>query len=209
MDITNPGINDYLFKLTPPRHRVLKQMEKYAATNGFPIIGPLVGRLLQQLVMLTSARRVFEMGSGYGYSAIWMALAMQDGGTIECTESDPVNIALGQERAAAAGVGKRIIWHEGEALDSMKKAKGKYDIILCDVDKQQYPEALKIAWPKLRQGGIMVTDNVLWSGRIVSEKKPQESTAKILEFNKKIYGLKDALCTLLPLRDGLMLALKK
>lgn len=209
MNITDPRISTYLHELTPPLQAELIRMEKYAAKNGFPIIGPLVGRLLQQLVVLTSAKRVFEMGSGYGYSAISMALAMGNSGTIECTEMSSDNIERGCGHAKAAGVSRKIVWHQGDALESMRKARGKYDIILCDVDKEQYPEALRIAWPRLRRGGIMVTDNVLWSGRVVTEKPPQPATKGILAFNRAIYRLPDAICSLMPIRDGLMLAVKK
>jgi caffeoyl-CoA O-methyltransferase len=209
MNITDPAINRYLRKLTPVSHLVLLEMEQYAAKHGFPIIGPLTGRTLQQLVILTGAKRIFEMGSGYGYSAISMALVMRDGGTIECTETDKENIARGRKHAQTARVGKKIIWHEGDAMESMQKAKGKYDIIFCDVNKEQYPTALAIAWPKLRKGGIMVTDNVLWSGRVVAQKPPEPKTISIRKFNRMVYALPDALCTLQPLRDGLMLAVKR
>ncbi len=208
MELTNPAINDYLHNLTPPRHRVLAEMEQYAKDNKFPIIGPLVGRFLHQLVHLTNAARIFEMGSGYGYSAVWFSSAMKDGGTVECTEMDQANIQRGQKYTIAAGVADHITWHQGDALESMRNATGPYDIILNDVDKEQYPRALEIAWPKLRRGGIMVTDNVLWSGRIVEENTPSESTAGILEFNKRAYALPDSICSLMPIRDGLLLAVK-
>lgn len=208
MEIMNPAITDYMHNLTPTRPQVLAEMEQYAKDNKFPIIGPLVGRFLHQLVHLNGARRIFEMGSGYGYSAIWFSSAMQDGGTVECTEMDSANIERGKKHTAAAGVSDHITWHLGDALESMRKSDGEYDIILNDVDKEQYPRALEIAWPKLRRGGIMITDNVLWSGRIVNENPPSASTAGILEFNRRIYALPDAVCTLMPLRDGLMLAVK-
>lgn len=209
MELTNPAINDYLHNLTPMRPQVLAEMEEYAKENKFPIIGPLVGRFLYQLALLTNATRIFEMGSGYGYSAVWFSMALKDGGMVECTEMDKANIERGKKYAAAAGVANHITWHQGDALESMRKATGIYDIILNDVDKEQYPRALEIAWSKLRSGGIMITDNVLWSGRIVEENPPSAATAGILEFNKRVYALPDSICTLMPIRDGLMLAVKK
>lgn len=208
MDIVHPALNDYMKKITPERHPVLKEMEEYAAENDFPIIGPLVGRFLQQLVFLTGAKRVFEMGSGYGYSAVWFSQALPEDGVVECTETDEDNIKRAVDYAKAAEVSAKIRWHHGDALESMENADGPFDIILCDVSKHQYPRALEIAWPKLRRGGIMITDNVLWSGRITEQDEPDKSTAAILEFNKKSYQLSDALCTIMPLRDGLMLAVK-
>lgn len=208
MDLVNPEIRAYMLNLTPQRPKVLAEMELYAKENGFPIIGPLVGRFLHQLVHLTKSTRIFEMGSGYGYSAVWFSTAMKEGGTVECTEMDTANIARGKKYTAEAGVADHITWHVGDALESMEKANGPYDIILNDVDKEQYPRALDIAWPKLRRGGILITDNVLWSGKIIEEIPPSETTSGILEFNRKVYALPDAICSLMPLRDGLMLAVK-
>jgi predicted O-methyltransferase YrrM len=209
MTFHTPELEQYLLSLTPPRSSVLAEMEAYARANKFPIIGPLVGQFLQQLVYLTNARRIFEMGSGYGYSAIWFASAMGSDGTVECTEMDEANIARGQHHAESAAVGHKIRWHRGDALESMARAEGEYDIILNDVDKEQYPRALEIAWPKLRRGGVMITDNVLWSGRVLTENPPSSATAGILEFNRISSALPDALCSLMPLRDGLMVALKR
>jgi predicted O-methyltransferase YrrM len=197
-----------MWGITPDRHPVLQEMEVYAAENDFPIIGPLVGRFLAQLVHLTGAKRIFEMGSGYGYSAIWFSQALPRDGVVECTETDEDNIARARVYADRAGVGEKIMWYQGDALQSMADTLGPYDIILCDVNKDQYPRALEIAWPKLRRGGIMITDNVLWSGRIVEQNEPDDSTGGILEFNDRCYELSDALCTIMPLRDGLMLAVK-
>ncbi len=209
MKIMRPEINDYMLSITPTRHPVLTEMEDYARANDFPIIGPLVGQFLQQIVALAQAKRIFEMGSGYGYSAIWFALAMPPEGVVECTEMDEANIERGKRHAAAAGVAAKIRWQRGDALESMRRSAGEFDIILNDVDKHQYPEALNIAWPRLRRGGVMITDNVLWSGRIVDENPPSKATAGILEFNRRSYALPDALCSLVPIRDGLMVAVKK
>jgi len=208
VDIVDPRLDDYMTKLTPERHPVLQEMEEYAAEHDFPIIGPLVGRFLAQLVHLTGAKRVFEMGSGYGYSAIWFSRAMPDDGVVECTDTDEENMLRARDYTQRAGVAEKIMWYQGDALESMDAVLGPYDIILCDVNKSQYPRALEIAWPKLRQGGIMITDNVLWSGRIVEQEQPDASTSGILDFNRKSYQLSDALCSIMPIRDGLMLAVK-
>lgn len=209
MTVHSPELEFYLASLLPDRDSVLTDMEAYAREQKFPIIGPLVGRFLQQTVHLTSARRVFEMGSGYGYSAVWFATAMKDGGVVECTETDADNISRGKAFAEAAGVGDRIVWHASDALEAMATAVGPFDIILNDVDKHQYPRALELAWPKLRRGGVMITDNVLWSNRVINEKPPTAGTAGILEFNRRSYALPDALSVIIPLRDGLMVSFKR
>lgn len=208
MHVVDPAIDQYLKSLTPARQGVLATMEAYAREHEFPIIGPLVGRFLQQLVKLTSARRIFEMGSGFGYSALWMALAMDGDGRIDCTEMDAANVERGRQWLADAGAGHRVVWHHGDALGFMRQADGPFDLILNDVDKHQYPEGLRIAWPKLRRGGVMITDNTIWSGRVVAEDPPSESTQGVLTFNRQAYALPDALATILPLRDGLLVAVK-
>lgn len=209
MKIIEAAIADYLECLTPERHPVQQEMEEYAGEHKFPIIGPLVGRFLQQLVVMTGAKTIFEMGSGYGYSALWMALALPNDGKIHCTEFDAENIARGQDFMKRAGVDGKVSWQHGDALDLIKDAKGPFDIILNDVDKHQYPNSLEIAWPKLQRGGAMITDNSLWSGRVVTEDPPTKSTSGVLQINKKAYSLEDGVASIIPLRDGLLLIVKK
>jgi predicted O-methyltransferase YrrM len=208
MKIVHEAINGYLDELTPESSQVLLEMERYAQEHDFPIVGPLVGRFLQQLVILSQPQFIFEMGSGYGYSALWMAPVMPAEGRIHCTEFKMENIERGKKYLDRAGVGDRVMWHEGDAVTAMRRADGPFDIILNDVDKEYYPDSLRAAWPKLRPGGVMITDNVLWSGRVISEQPPARSTAAILEFNRQAYALQGALTTILPLRDGLLLSVK-
>lgn len=209
MDILNSEIAAYLDHLTPTRPPVLQEMETYAREHKFPIIGPQVGHLLQQLVILTEAKRIFEMGSGYGYSALWMALALSDEGKIQCSEFDSDNIARGRKWLDQAGVGGKVEWFEGDAREAIKQADGPFDIIVNDIDKQWYPEALKLAWPKLRPGGVMLTDNALWNGRVVSEEPATDSTKGVRQVNLDAYAVGDGVASLLPLRDGLLLVAKK
>lgn len=209
MNIVEPQVLQYLNCMIPERHPVLHEMERYAEEKRFPIIGPLVGRFLQQLVTMTRAKRIFEMGSGYGYSAAWMALALPDDGKIECCEFKDENIECGRTYLQRLGVGDRVDWHSGDALETMANTSETFDLILNDVDKHQYPKSLEIAWPRLRNGGVFVTDNALWSGRIVSEDPPSKSTSGVLRVNKDAYALEDAIASIIPLRDGLLLLVKK
>jgi predicted O-methyltransferase YrrM len=183
MDIVTPALNDYMSSLAPPSPAPLAAMEDLARERKVPIVGPLVGRFLQQIVRLTGAGRVFEMGSGYGYSASWMALAMQADERILGTELDEANVALGRRFAEQGGVAGKIVWHTGDALEAIRQADGPFDLILNDVDKHQYPQALELAWPKVRRGGVMITDNALWSGKVVGESPPSESTGGVLQLN--------------------------
>lgn len=208
MEILAPEISQYLNEVTPESPAILKEMEEYAREHKFPIIGPLAGRFLQQIVHISGASRIFEMGSGFGYSALWMSLVLQQDGRINCTEFDAANIERGQSYHERANVTGKVTWHQGDALEFMRKAEGPFDMIVNDVDKHQYPESLQVAWSKLRRGGIMITDNSLWGGRVVTEEEPARSTAGVKEVNRVAYELSDAMTTIIPIRDGLLMSVK-
>ncbi len=207
MDILNQNISEYMKNLLPPRDQILSEMEQYARENKFPIIGPHAGTFLTQLVAITNARNIFEMGSGFGYSAYWFARGMNNGGRIICTEGSEVNRKLALQYLTKAGFDKKVEYHVGDARDIIRNFDGPFDIILNDIDKEQYPEAFDLAIPRLRKGGIFITDNVLWSGRVL-DKEPSESTRGILKFNEKLFGSGDIISSIIPIRDGLGMAVK-
>jgi predicted O-methyltransferase YrrM len=206
--ITEPPVEDYLYEMLPPRDEVLTEMEALAAEKKIPIIGPAVGRVLAQLAMISGAKTVFEMGSAIGYSAIWWARAIGEGGRVIYTDGDPKNAEQARRYFQRAGVSSRITLHTGDAIELLSEQKQPFDIIFNDVDKVDYPRVLKLGIPRLRKGGLFVTDNVLWSGRIVSQKPPDERTRAILEFNKQLYASADLFSTILPIRDGVAVAVK-
>jgi caffeoyl-CoA O-methyltransferase len=206
--ITNPRIEKYIMKRLPERDEVLREMEKYAERKGFPIIGPMNGRFLRQLAMITKAKRILELGSGYGYSAYWFAGGMRPGGKIICTDLSEENRKRARGFLKRGGFGSRVDFRVGDALEVMRKTKGLFDIILNDIDKERYPEALEAALPRLRPGGIFITDNVLWSGKILS-RRPTVASRAILEFNRRLFVSKEAFSSIIPIRDGLALAVKK
>jgi caffeoyl-CoA O-methyltransferase len=184
-------------------------MEEYATQHHVPIVGPAVARVLQQLAVMIGARTVFELGSAIGYSTIWWAQAVGDKGRVIYTDGDRKNAELARGYFARAGVANRIAIHTGDALEFLSEQKVEFDIIFNDVDKEDYPRVLRLISPRLRKGGLFITDNVLWSGR-VAEKNPTDAKTKaILEFNRKLYDSKEFFTTILPIRDGLAVALKK
>jgi caffeoyl-CoA O-methyltransferase len=187
---------------------VLAEMEDYATEHKIPIVGPAVARVLQQLALMINARTVFELGSAIGYSTIWWALAVGDNGRVIYTDGDLRNTERARGYFARAGVSSRITLHTGDALEFLSEQKQEFDIIFNDVDKEDYPRVLRLVAPRLRKGGLFITDNVLWSGR-VAEKNPDARTKAILEFNRKLYEVSEFYTTILPLRDGLAVALKK
>jgi predicted O-methyltransferase YrrM len=182
-------------------------MEAYAEKHGFPIIGPLVGPILFQLARMIGARRVFELGSGFGYSAVWFSQAVGPRGRVVMTEGDPANSDLAMRYLRRARLAARVTPRVGDALTMLAKEKGKFDVILNDIDKWQYPEILPLARKKLRRGGLLITDNMLWSGRVL-KKNPDRNTRGILGLTRLLYSAPDFFTVLLPVRDGVTVSLK-
>jgi caffeoyl-CoA O-methyltransferase len=209
-DLTTAGpVDDYLYSMLPKRDDVLVEMEEYATKHNVPIVGPAVARVLQQLALMINARTVFELGSAIGYSTIWWAQAVGENGHVVYTDGDAKNAERARGYFTRAGVSRRITLHTGDALEVLSEQKQEFDIIFNDVDKDDYPRVLRLVAPRLRKGGLFVTDNVLWSGR-VAEKSPTDSRTKaIVEFNRKLHDSREFYTTILPIRDGLAVALKK
>jgi len=207
--ITTTAVEDYIYSILPERDEVLAEIEAEAAKHKIPIVGPAVGRLLYQIALMTSARNIFEMGSAIGYSTIWWARAISPGGRVTYTDGDSNNAARARKYFERAGVSDRITLKTGDALELLSEEKQQFDIIFNDVDKEDYPRVFRIAIAKLRTGGLFVTDNVLWSGKVAQKNPGEKSTKAILEFNKLLYGSPDLFTTILPIRDGVAVAVRK
>jgi len=202
-------VDDYLYSMLPKRDEVLAEMEDYATAHQVPIVGPAVARVLQQLALMINARTVFELGSAIGYSTVWWAQAVGDNGRVIYTDGDSRNAERARGYFKRAGVSNRITLHTGDALEFLSEQKQEFDIIFNDVDKEDYPRVLRLVAPRLRKGGLFITDNVLWSGRVAEKNPTDASTKAILEFNRKLYDSKEFYTTILPIRDGLAVAVKK
>jgi caffeoyl-CoA O-methyltransferase len=206
--ITVPEVEDYLYSMLPPRDEVLTEMEAEASTNDVPIVGPAVARVLYQLALISGAKRVFEMGSAIGYSTIWWARAVGEGGRVIYTDGDRKRADKARQYFERAGMSGRITVRVGDALEFLSEEKDPYDIIFNDIDKIDYPRVVRLALPRLKSGGLFITDNVLWSGR-VAKPKPDATTQAILDFNKMVYESKDLFTTILPIRDGVAVCVKR
>ena len=206
--ITVPEVEDYLYSMLPPSDPVLAEMEAEAAKNNVPIVGPAVARVLYQLAIISGAKKIFEMGSAIGYSTIWWARAAGETGRVVYTDGDPKTAEKARRYFERAGVSQCIVVRVGDALEYLSEEKEPYDIIFNDVDKVDYPRVLRLALPRLKSGGLFITDNVLWSGK-VTRPPADEETRAILEFNRLMYGSKDLFTTILPIRDGLSVCVKK
>ncbi len=206
---TSHTIDAYLYGLLPKRDSVVREMERYAAKRAVPIIGPAVARVLALLVQVSGARRIFEMGSAIGYSTIWLARAAGPTAEVFYSDGDPAKAAQAAGYFRRAGVSSRITILTGISQLMLRKTPGTFDLIFIDVDKHQYPEALRAALPKLRRGGLLVVDNVLWSGRVARPvRKGDAATRGILALNRAVYANKQLYPVLLPLRDGVLVARK-
>ena len=206
---TTGPVDDYLYSMLPKRDPVLEEMEEYASKHNVPIVGPAVARVLQQLALMINAKTVFELGSAIGYSTIWWAQAVGEKGRVIYTDGDAKNAERARGYFDRAGVSNRIALHTGDALEVLSEQKREFDIIFNDVDKEDYPRVLRMVSSRLRKGGLFITDNVLWSGRVAEKNPKQAQTKAILEFNRELYNSSDFFTTILPIRDGLAVAWRK
>lgn len=207
--ITADAVENYLYSLLPARDAVLSEIEAEATKRDIPIVGPVVGRILYQCAVMAHAKSIFEMGSAIGYSTIWWARAVGKDGRVVYTDGDRKNAAQAKKYFEQAGVADRIEIKVGDALELLSEQKQEFDIIFNDVDKEDYPRVLRLAVPRLKKGGLFVTDNVLWSGKVADSKNKESSTKAILEFNRLLYASPELFTTILPVRDGVSVAMKK
>jgi caffeoyl-CoA O-methyltransferase len=208
-EIVNPRIEDYLKGLYDDGDPVRREMEELARQRRFPIVGPLVGRRLLVSALSIGARRVFELGSGYGYSALFFARAVGESGAVHCTELAEENIQLAQGFLGRAGVWPRVTYHREEATRALTRVGGVWDIIYNDIDKDGYPATVDLAYAHLRPGGLFITDNVLWSGRVLEgEDDGSPATRGVVEFTRLLLRHPGFLTAIDPTRDGVAVALR-
>ena len=208
-DIVNPKIEQYLRQLYEDGDPVRREMEELARQRKFPIVGPLVGRHILQLARAMGARRVFELGSGYGYSALFFARAVGPGGAVHCTDLDAENVRLAEGFLRRAGLWERVTYHREEATAALRRVGGVWDIVYNDIDKDGYPETVELAYEHLREGGLFITDNTLWSGRVLAgEDDGSKATRGVKEFTRRLFGHPGFLTRIDPTRDGVAISLK-
>jgi len=207
--IVNQDIEEYLRRLYDDEDPVRRDMEELAKVKRFPIVGPLVGRSLVVLTRAIGARRVFELGSGYGYSALHFARAVGEGGTVHCTELSAENVELARGFLERAGVSDRVTYHQEDAATALRRVGGTWDVVYNDIDKVGYPETVDLAYDRLRPGGLFISDNVLWSGRILpGEDDGKPDTAGIREFTSRLFAHPGFHTFVNPTRDGVSVSLR-
>jgi len=208
MDLVNPDIDRYLTSLAAHGDPVLGEMERVGAERNFPIVGPQVGRLLETLARACGARRVLELGSGFGYSAFWFLRAVGPEGTVFLTEGSTERAEEANSFLTRGGFAGRFRIEVGDGLAIAEALTGPFDVVFCDIDKHDYPKALPLARRLLRPGGLFITDNMLWDGKVLSPVLGDRTTEGVLELTRALYAAPDFATTLVPVRDGLTVAVK-
>ncbi len=203
------AIGAYLDGLLPDRDAVLTRLEAEAREENIPIVGPRVGGILQMLSSLVGARRILELGTAVGYSAIWLARGMGEGGkltSVEARESMAERATLNLDEA---GLGDLVEVRVGQALALLPKMDGPHDLVFNDIDKESYPQVIPHAKRLLRTGGLLVTDNVLWSGRVADPSDRDSWTEAIRTYNRTLAEDEDMETVILPVRDGVSISVKR
>ncbi|MEP7135847.1 MAG: O-methyltransferase [Chloroflexota bacterium] len=204
-------VQEYLTTLVPPREPELQSMEEHAEKHDFPIIGAACGYYCYQLARMLNAKSVFELGSGYGYSTAWFAKAVKEngGGVVHHTVWEDELSKQAAVHLSKLGSADVVQFHVAEAVETLRQTQGPFDIIFNDIDKEAYPDSLPVIKEKLRSGGILIIDNMLWSGRIFDVTNNDKSTEAIRKFIKTITTDLDWIVSLAPMRDGMIVAYKK
>ncbi len=210
MDIVDPLIDDYLTRLAGSPDPVEAEMRRYAdERDGFPIVGQALGTLLAQYALVAKARRIFEAGSGFGYSAFWFARVLEPGSTVTLTDFDRENLDRARAWLAKAGLLDRCRFEPaGDGLEALARCEAGLDVVFLDGEKAEYPKALAIALPKLRAGGLVLANSVLWGGA-VARGESDAATAGLREYTRLIFGSEGIVSTIVPIRDGLAITWKR
>lgn len=205
--IVDHGIEQYLLELhnthlTPDE--LQGRMERRAAQDNFPIVGPLVASLLGMLARLVQATRVLELGSGFGYSALFFGRALGASGSVTLTDTSTALLEEAESFLAQSACGCRFEFLDGDALELLSQLTGPYDIIFNDVDKEQYPVVPELVLPFLRPGGLLITDNALWNGDVIDP--PDAAAQGVAQYNAQVYSRPELETVILPIRDGLAIS---
>jgi caffeoyl-CoA O-methyltransferase len=207
-----PGyLMDYIKQFVPVRPPEMVAMEAYAQRIDFPIIGPASGALCYQIARMTGARRVFELGSGYGYSTAWFARAVTEngGGEVFHVVWDEELSRQARQHLSVLGYDGIIRYHVGEAVQTLRETPGPFDLIFNDINKEGYAASLPVINEKLRSGGVLIVDNMLWHGQVFDEKDKSPATESIRKMTEMLVHSSDWIVSLVPVRDGVVVAYKK
>jgi len=203
-----PEIAAYLDAQVPARHPELVAMEAEAARTAFPIVGPAAGQFCYVIARMVGARQVFEMGSGFGYSTAWFARAVVEngGGTVHHVVWDQSLSDQARKHLAVLGLDHVVEFHVAEAVETLRQTAGPFDLIFNDIQKADYPASLPVIVSKLAPRGVMLVDNMLWHGRVVDPSDTRADTVGVHELTRLVRDDPRWIGTIVPIRDGVLLA---
>ena len=200
-------IDEYIGQLANRGGEALEAVEKQGHDEDWPIVGHAEGSLLHILARTVGARRILELGTAIGYSGTWLARALPPDGELVTVEWDPETAKIARRNFERTGVSKRVRIVTGSALEVVPPIKGPFDLVFNDIDKKSYVDILPHCVAKLRVGGLLVTDNVLWSGRVAE--RPRRDEAQVIhEYNERLAADPRMVAVIVPLRDGVSIAFK-
>jgi predicted O-methyltransferase YrrM len=204
-------LHQYLDRLVPPRPPEMAAMEAWAREHRFPIVGPAAGHFCYLLARLCGARAIFELGSGYGYSTAWFARAVREngGGVVHHVVWDEELSRRARRHLAALGFDGIVRYHVAEAVQTLRETPGPFDLIFNDIEKQGYPASLPVIWEKLRPGGVLIADNLLLHGRVFDPDDRSPAAEGVRQFTRMVTDDPRWAATVVPIRDGLLVAQKR
>lgn len=209
--ILRPEQAAFLERLLPPRDGVLAAIEAEAKRDSVPIVDPEVGLFLDQTIRAARVRRALEVGTAIGYSGVWIARALPPEGRLVTIDIDPARLAVAERNFAAAGVRDRVECILGPALEVLPRVEGPFDLLFLDAIKEEYRDYVTLALPKVRPGGVVVVDNLLWGGQVAGKIRKEEertSTIALREFVPWFVAHPQLRAQVLPLGDGTGFAVK-
>lgn len=203
---------EYISENFAQEDEILKDVLKQQESGGGPMmnVGPDQGKFLYLLMKMLKPKSVLEIGSYFGYSAVWLARALEEDAKLSCVERSGKQVEIIKENLATAGLEERTELIEASGLDAMQKfvvERKIFDVIFIDADKKNYPNYFREASKLLKSGGVLLVDNCIWSGKIL-DKEPDEQTQSIIEFNRLLAESEDFESTLLTVQDGLCMGIK-
>ena len=211
-DIVNNKIEDYIRKNSSKEPEILKDLNKETylkVLNPRMLSGHIQGRFLSIITKLIKPKKILEIGTYTGYSAICMAEGLIEKGIIHTIDINEELVSIQNKYFAKSKCNNSIIQHVGDARNIIKSINEKFDLVFLDADKENYIEYYELVIEKVRKGGLIIADNVLWTGKVVEpEKDDDELTQYLIDFNKMINEDDRVENIILPLRDGLNIILK-
>lgn len=208
----NPELEEYICRHTEAEPRVLAELSRATHQKMLRprmLSGNMQGQFLRMLCRMIRARRVLEIGTFTGYAAISMAMGMEEDGLLHTIDINDEIEDFARRYIAESGYGERIVFHIGDACEVIPRLDEVFDLVFLDADKRQYADYYRLVFDRVRPGGWIIADDVLWEGKVVEADCRDTQTRGILEFNELVQSDERVENILLPLRHGLMLIRKK